>query len=139
LPDFGAREYLLTHQMEKEDHTLTAHDFKEIAKSTHNFSGSDINGLVKNACYEPLRRFQKAKYFKQVGTNSHGKPVYMSCSPSEPGAEAINKEQLSGDQVRKNKIGVEDFYKALTTSKTSVGDEDLKKYVDWTKDFGVEG
>lgn len=125
--------------MEKEDHTLTHNDFKEIAKETHNFSGSDINGLVKNACYEPLRRFQKAKYFKQVDTTTGGKPVYMSCSPSEPGAVLVNKETLTGDQVRKNKIGVEDFYKALTTSKTSVGDADLKNYEDWTKDFGLEG
>ena len=125
--------------MEKEDHTLTEHDFSEVAKSCTNFSGSDINSLVKNACFEPLRRFQRAKYFRQVGTNTHGKPVYMSCSPSEPGAQIIDKNTLSGDQVQKNKIGVEDFYKSLGTSKSSVGDEDLKKYDDWTKDFGVEG
>ena len=125
--------------MKDEDHTLTENDFREIAKETNNYSGSDINGLVKNACYEPLRRFQKAKYFVQVGLTANKKPVYMSCSPSEPGAQMINKESLTGDQVKKNPIGVEDFYKALTTSKTSVGEEDLLKYVDWTKDFGVEG
>lgn len=65
--------------------------------------------------------------------------MYMSCSPSEPGAKLVDKESLSGDQVRKNQIGVEDFYKSLGSSKSTVGKEDLKKYDDWTNDFGVEG
>lgn len=125
--------------MKDEDHTITENDFSEIGKSTINFSGSDINALVKNACYEPLRRFQKATYFRQVGTNGNGKPVYMSCAPSENGAQKIVKETLDGDQVRKNRIGVEDFYKAILNTKPTVGLEDLKKYDDWTKDFGVEG
>lgn len=125
--------------MKKEDHTLTDHDFNQIAKDCDNFSGSDINSLVKNACYEPLRRFQKAKYFRQVGTNSNNKPVYMSCAPSEPGAQMIKKETLSGDQVQKNKIGPEDFYKALANTKSTVGKEDLNKYDKWTEDFGMEG
>ena len=125
--------------MKKETHTLTDHDFSQIAKSCDNFSGSDINSLVKNACYEPLRRFQKARYFKQVGTNSRNAPVYMSCAPSEPGAQEIKKETLQGDQVQKNKICVEDFYKALSNTKSTVGGEDLAKYDEWTKDFGMEG
>ena len=125
--------------MEKEDHTISEHDFQQIAKASDNFSGSDINSLVKNACYEPLRRFQNAKYFKQVGTNKSNMPVYMSCAPSEPGAKAITKENLTGDQVQKNKIGAEDFYKAITNTKSTVGREDLQKYDEWTKDFGVEG
>lgn len=125
--------------MKKEEHTLTDHDFDQIAKECDNFSGSDINSLVKNACYEPLRRFQKAKYFRQVGTNSNNKPVYMSCAPSDPGAQLIRKEDLTGDQVKKNKISVEDFYKALSNTKSTVGKEDLVRYDAWTKDFGMEG
>jgi vacuolar protein-sorting-associated protein 4 len=125
--------------MKKEDHTISDHDFNQIAKECDNFSGSDINSLVKNACYEPLRRFQKAKYFKQIGTNSSNKPVYVSCAPSDPGAQMIRKEDLSGDQVSKGKITVEDFYKALSNTKSTVGMGDLKKYEEWTKDFGMDG
>lgn len=125
--------------MKKEAHTITDHEFDQIAKACDNFSGSDINSLVKNACYEPLRRFQKAKYFKQIGTNSSNKPVYVSCAPSDPGAQMIRKEDLSGDQVSKGKISVEDFYKALSNTKSTVGMGDLKKYEEWTKDFGMDG
>lgn len=125
--------------MKKEQHTLSDKDFTDIAVACDNFSGSDINSLVKNACYEPLRRFQKAKYFKQVSVNKNNQPVYVSCSPSEPGAQKIDKNLLGGDQVQKNKIGVEDFYKALGNTKSTVGKEDLARYDKWTEDFGMEG
>lgn len=43
--------------MKKEDHNLTDNDFRKIAKAIDGFSGSDITSLIKNACYEPLRKF----------------------------------------------------------------------------------
>lgn len=64
LPDFEARLYLLKHKMKKEKHNLTEEDFIEIGKKSEGFSGSDINSLIKNTCFEPLRKFQKALYFK---------------------------------------------------------------------------
>lgn len=57
LPDYKARHYLIKHKMKKEKHTLTEQDFAEISKRTEGFTGSDINSLIKNACYEPLRKF----------------------------------------------------------------------------------
>ena len=57
LPDFDARLYLIKHKMRKEQHNLTEADFVEVAQSSDGFSGSDINSLIKNACYEPLRKF----------------------------------------------------------------------------------
>lgn len=43
--------------MEKEKHNLTDNDFHEIAKKCEGYSGSDVNALIKNACYEPLRKY----------------------------------------------------------------------------------
>ena len=43
--------------MKNEEHNLSKSDFKEIAKIAVGFSGSDINSLIKSACYEPLRKF----------------------------------------------------------------------------------
>lgn len=139
LPDEEARYYLISHQMEKENHNLTQNDFRELAKATENYSGSDINSLVKNACYEPLRKFQNAVYFKQVGTNNNGQPVYTACSPSEPGATKIDKMKLNADQVQKNIICVDDFFKAVYNTKATVGQEELVKYVKWTNDYGMDG
>lgn len=57
LPDYEARLYLIKHKMKKEKHNLNDNDFVDLAKKSEGFSGSDINSLIKNACYEPLRKF----------------------------------------------------------------------------------
>jgi len=57
LPDYEARHYLIKHKMKKEKHSLNDNDFIDLAKKSEGFSGSDINSLIKNACYEPLRKF----------------------------------------------------------------------------------
>lgn len=43
--------------MKKEKHSISDNDFIDLAKKTDGFSGSDLNSLIKNACYEPLRKF----------------------------------------------------------------------------------
>ena len=80
--------------MRKENHNISEQEFVEIAKYADGFSGSDINGLIKNACYEPLRKFQKAKFFRKVGTNQSGGEIWTPCGPSEPGATQIDKTKL---------------------------------------------
>lgn len=40
---------------------LTETDVKALATRTENYSGSDINILIRDAVYEPVRRLQLAK------------------------------------------------------------------------------
>ncbi len=139
LPDYEARLYLLKRKMKKEDHNITDGQFESLAKEIDGFTGSDINQLVKNACYEPLRKFQDAVYFKKIGTNSKGQPIYMACSKSEPGSIHVDKDKLNGDQIKKNVININDFFKAIGNTKPSVSQEDLKQYEKWTDEYGIEG
>ena len=118
---------------------MTEAQFKEIGKLTERYSGSDINGLIKNACYEPLRKFQSAKYFKQVGTGPSGKAIWMPCGPSESGATKIDKTKLTSEEIKKNTICMDDFLKAIHGTKPTVGLEDLENYVKWTKEYGMDG
>lgn len=139
LPEEEARFYLLKHQMKGEDHNLSDNDFRELGKATQNYSGSDINNLIKNACYEPLRKFQQAVFFKQVGVNKSGGPIWTPCSPSEPGATKVDKMKLSGDDIKKNTISLDDFFKAVYNTKPTVSKDDLAKYEQWTKEYGIDG
>lgn len=139
LPDESARHYLVKLKMKKEEHNVTEPQFKEIAKLTDKYSGSDINSLIKNACYEPLRKFQSTKYFKNVGKTPEGKAVWMPCGPSEPGATKIDKSKLTSNEIRKNTICMDDFLKAIHNTKPTVGIEDLENYIKWTKEYGMEG
>lgn len=61
----------------KEGHTLTEEDFAYLATRTDGFSGSDINGLVKQALMIPVKRTQKAEYFCM---DQNG--MYSPCEPN---------------------------------------------------------
>lgn len=139
LPEPHARIYLIKNAMLKETHTLSESDFQELAQRTDTFSGSDLNQLIKNACYEPLRKFQTAVFFRHVANTPDGRPQFMACAPSEPGAQRIDKAKLKGDEIVRNPITVEDFFVALRNTKPTVGVSELSRYKQWTDEFGMDG
>lgn len=61
----------------KEGHKLTEEDYAYLATRTDGFSGSDINGLVKQALMIPVKRTQKAEYFCM---DQNG--MYSPCEPN---------------------------------------------------------
>lgn len=67
LPEFEARIGMLKRGLKENPHNLVEEDFVELTKATENYSGSDLAILVRDAVYEPVRRLQTAKKFKQVG------------------------------------------------------------------------
>ena len=138
LPEKDARLSLLKNRMKDENHIVTEEEFEQIAQRCDFFSGSDMSALIKNACYEPLRRFQNATHFKQV-QKPNGSQGWMSCNPSDHGAQAIPKEKLRPEDVVRNPIDLEAFNRAVLSTKPTVGPEDLIKYEQWTKEFGMEG
>lgn len=137
LPEADARLELLHNRMKTEQHTLTESDFAFVAQRTEFFSGSDLSALIKNACYEPLRRFQNASHFRQASIG--GKTGWVACNPTDPGAQPINPASLKGDQILKGEIDTDAFNKALNNTKPTVGPNELVKFEEWTKQFGMEG
>lgn len=139
LPDEKTRATLLKKSMEKEEHSITDKDFIKIAGLTKMYSGSDICNLVKNACFGPLRKFQQATSFIEVGKTREGLSIWEASSSSNVQAKIIDKKTLKNDQIRKNKVDFEDFAIALKNTKPTVGPSELVAYEKWTKDFGMEG
>ena len=120
LPDQEARHCLLVNAMKKEEHQIQPNELTQLGEMTNMFSGSDLGALVKNACMEPLRKFQTATHFREVGRNNENKPVYMPCSPSDRGAQKMDGMKLSGNQVHKNPVSKFDFFKAIKQGLTSL-------------------
>lgn len=137
LPDVEARLALLKNRMKNETHTLTDADFLSLAQRSDFYSGSDLSALIKNACYEPLRRFQGATHFRQGTIN--GKSGWIACAPHEPGATPMSAGQLKSDQILKGQVDMEAFEKALLNTKPTVGPNELVKFDEWTKQFGMDG
>ena len=131
------------------------------------YSGSDIAVVVREALMEPLRKCQTAKQFliDNVG-NYHPCDEYPNCprcpmTLSEPYqshiTNVIEGKSSDGDQckychaIRMTLYGVPseklivpvitfaDFEKALGRSHSSVGVDELQKFVTWTDEFGQEG
>jgi len=64
LPDLPAREALLTRQLSKTPNQLNEDDIQYLAERTNGYSCSDMNILIRDASFEPLRKAQNATHFK---------------------------------------------------------------------------
>lgn len=95
--------------------------------------------MIRDACFQPLRKAQNATHFKIVGKNNQGNPIYEPCAPSEPGAVKKSMLEINGDQLTLPKVSMDDFETALLKTKPSVNQNDLKEHIEFTKNFGVEG
>ena len=119
LPEAPARAHMFKVHLGETPHDLTEADFQSLGAQTEGFSGSDIDHVVKDVLYEPVRKVQEATHFKTVpvvvstvkeieSNSSHKtdqahaattqqKPTtqYVPCSPGDPAAWASSLEQLA--------------------------------------------
>ena len=135
---------------------LTDRDFERLGEITDGASGSDLKILVKEALMEPLRKCQQAKQF-YVDENGFYHPCEKypncpSCPPklsSDPdgkdytckkcGAKRTTLWQVPPEKLKAPMVKVSDFEKVMKHSVTTVSPEELKRFVDWTKQFGQDG
>ena len=119
--------------------------FFKIFKKTEKYSGADISILVRDAIYEPVRKFRSATHFKKVsGPSPEDKKIIVNdlltpCSPGEPGAMEMTWEAVDVKKLLEPVVTASDMLKALANSKPSVREEDLGKFEEFTRDFGSEG
>jgi vacuolar protein-sorting-associated protein 4 len=139
LPDTPAREALLLNQLKKTPNVLNEEDISYLAQRSEGLSCADLNILIRDASYEPLRKAQNAIRFKETSRLPNGKPVYQPCAPSEPDSVAMRMLDIPGDQLTLPFISLDDFESALFKTKPSVSKEDLVKQEEFTKSFGMEG
>jgi len=139
LPDIYARHALFVNQLSKTPNALHPEDLDYLCTHTEGYSGADINILIRDACYGPLRKVQVATHFMPVEALPDGRPIYQPCDPSEPGAQPMNMLDIPGDQLRLKLVSMEDFGEALKKTKPSVSQKDLKQQEEFTQQYGIEG
>jgi len=138
LPETMTREMLLRKLLASTPNKMEEDDYQIIAERTEGYSGSDISTLVRDACYEPLRRCREAEYFKVAEVRPEGL-IYEACAPSEPGAKKMTMMDLQGDQLKLPEVTLDDFFAVVQKSKKSVSEEDITRHEEFTKTFGQEG
>jgi len=64
------------------------------------YSGADINILIRDACFEPIRNAQNATHFKIIDALPDGKSVYQPCLPTDSGAQPMKMYDIPGSQLK---------------------------------------
>ena len=100
LPDLEARLALIKNLMTQTPNDLSDYDLEYLAVNTDGFSGADMNILVRDACYEPLRRCQNAKKFKKVGNG------WFPCKPSDSQGTELNFMDLEGKNLQLHNVNI---------------------------------
>jgi vacuolar protein-sorting-associated protein 4 len=131
-----------------------------MAQRSEGYSGSDIAIVVREALMEPLRKCQSARQFV-VDTQGNYHPCvdYPNCPHCPMVLSSLTADQLNHTQdpcvhchahrmslydvpselLIVPRISFDDFHKALNKAHSSVGGDELRRFVSWTEEFGQEG
>jgi vacuolar protein-sorting-associated protein 4 len=166
LPEVVARTGMFKINLGDTPHHLSDEDFHLLGERTEGYSGSDIKVLVQEALMEPLRKCQQAKQFLRDNggffhpcdeyPNCPLCPMVLHCEPipgshcvppdrakhtvcSNCGAERMSLYDVAGEKLAVPTVGLKDFERALRKAHSSVGTDELERFVRWTEEFGQEG
>jgi len=145
LPEEQARTGMFRSNLGETPNSLTDADFKVLGKKTEGYSGADISILVRDALMQPVRKVQMATHFRQVRGPSRSDPsviiddLLTPCSPSTPGAIEMTWVDVPGDKLYEPPVSMNDMLKSLATSKPTVNEDDMKKLIKFSNDFGQDG
>lgn len=120
---------------------LEPEDFLYLGKSTDGFSEADITFTVQEVFRQRLSELQNATFFRQVqrGASIEGEYVHYKWTPSQAGAEnAIPKTlaEIGKDQLLLPPLHRSDFEKVISRVAPSVGEEEIRRHVQFTAEFG---
>jgi len=145
LPEANARAFMFKLHLGNTPNSLTDEDFKMLGQKAEGYSGADISIVVRDALMQPVRKVQTATHFRKVRGPSREDPnvivddLLTPCSPGAPGAIEMNWTTVDGNKLLEPIVSTADVMMSLATQKATVNDEDLKKLVDFTNDFGQDG
>lgn len=119
----------------KTPHLLGEADFAYLGKRAFQsrMSGSDINGVVKNALMGPVRELQEATHF----VDNYGQ--LTPCAPSTYGAKKMCLMELSSEQSKRvatPMLQKSHFIRVLAKGKAPMSRAVLRRFDDWTRKFG---
>jgi vacuolar protein-sorting-associated protein 4 len=145
LPDDMARARMFEIHLGDTPHRLTKQDFQELGRLSKGFSGSDIEGVVKDAIMAPIRKLTESTHYKRVTAPDRDDPSrirndYLTpCSPGDPKAIEMSWIEVPGDKLIEPIVNRRDFLCALRRARPTVSQEDLLQQEEFTSKFGQEG
>ena len=145
LPEMAARRRMFELHIGNTLTSLSPNDYNVLSQKTDGYSGADIGIVVREALMMPIRKVQSATHFKYETGPSPTDPeqivsdLLTPCGPRDRGAVEMNWMQVPGDKLLEPKVTLSDFLKSLQNTRPTVNADDLKRFEDFTADFGQEG
>jgi len=163
LPEPVARTAMFKLNLGDTPNSLTDQDFATLGEQAEGYSGSDVAVVVREALMEPLRKCQTAKQFVvdregwylpctsypnclQCPMALHTPLAGVNCAPpsvntqcTSCGAMRMSLYDVPGELLKVPVIDMSDFLKALKRAHSSVGTDELERFVTWTEEFGQDG
>lgn len=158
LPEPPARAKMFKLNLGDTPNDITDEQFQSLGDIAEGYSGSDIAVVVREALMEPLRKCQMARQFIKTSDDlyypceDYPNCAYCPIQLSETvfhdteektckycGAERMTLYDVPGDRLKVPIVTYADFEKALHRSHSSVAPSELRRFEEWTAEFGQEG
>ena len=156
LPEAHARSHMFKVHIGDTPNDLVEDDYRYLGEQAKGYSGSDIEGVVREALMIPLRIAQSAKQFiKWTDGMLHPCDDYPSCykcplllSDSKIQdvmfckhcyATRMTLYDVPPELLNVPQITRRMMEKALSRALGSVGQDELTRFEEWTSEFGMEG
>jgi len=142
LPDVDARRALFNIVLGERRKDLTDQEVEFLVDRTNGFSGSDVKNLTQNAIMKPVRDLQHAKAFKSAPMkNEDGLSTlfWVPCDVAEAGAVQMSLLDIEDGEPYVRPVNIEDFEAAMAEVKSSVKENSLAKFEQWTEKYGMQG
>ena len=145
LPEEAARRRMFELHIGNTTTDCQSGDFGMLAQRTDGYSGADIGIVVREALMMPIRKVQMATHFKYVQGPAPNDPetivndLLTPCGPRDAGAIEMNWTKVDSDKLKEPNVTTRDFMKSLENTRPTVNSDDLKRFEDFTADFGQEG
>ncbi|KAI9031219.1 P-loop containing nucleoside triphosphate hydrolase protein [Hyaloraphidium curvatum] len=138
LPDENARSAMFRIHIGNTPVKMGTDDFKDLARLTEGYSGSDIAVVVRDALMQPVRKVQNSTHFRYLPSPTNpGQKMITPCRPTDSGAVAMSWVDIPDDiELLEPEITKEDFVDAIKRAKRSTNQDDIDKQIKWTEEFG---
>ena len=145
LPEDAARKRMFELHIGDTSNQLTSRDMQNLGQRTEGYSGADIGIVVREALMMPIRKVQTATHFKiargpcPTDPNTICDDLLTPCGPREHGSREMSWMDVPGDKLLEPQVQLSDFLRSLENTRPTVNADDLKRFEDFTRDFGQEG